>query len=131
VNRVSSRRSCDTLFSLRTSKTLHEIALKNLDAFTGKRSEHCGSIELHCMDAVEYPLPVEPLVLCLFNPFSEPVMQKVVDNVVASLQLNPRRIVVVYSTPLHSKVWDSVNHFHTLSSSEALCLYDTKGLVLQ
>jgi hypothetical protein len=112
------------------SRTLHEIALKNLDAFTA-RNEHCGGIESHCMDAVEYPLPVEPLVLYLFNPFGEPVMQKLVNNVVASLRLNPRRIVVVYSTPLQSKVWDSVNHFHKLSSSEALCLYDTKGLVLQ
>ncbi len=55
-----------------------------------------------CADATEYELPGQPLVLYFYNPFLEPVMQRVMANVAASLEAEPRAAFVVLSrdTPL-------------------------------
>ncbi len=78
------------------------------------------------MDAVEYYLPEEPLVLYFFNPFRRPVMSQVIDNVAASFRKKPRRIVVLYFTPDYAYLWDSVGFLTKVRSTPRLCIYDTR-----
>ena len=61
------------------------------------------------MDATEYELPGSPLVLYFYNPFLEPVMQRVLANIAASLEAEPRPAYVVLSkdTPLGETVVES------------------------
>ena len=51
------------------------------------------------MDASEFEFPNENLVIYLFNPFGAPVMEKVLDNLAASLRRNPRHIIVAMLFP--------------------------------
>ena len=86
---------------------LNRIARQNLLRYP-TASKLCQDIDLVCMDATEYRLPNEPLVLFFYNPFGRKVMEKVVENVTHSFQSNRRRMVVVYLTPEHADLWDRV-----------------------
>lgn len=86
---------------------LNRIAQQNLLRYPDA-SKLCKDVDLVCMDAAEYRLPDEPLVLFFYNPFGRPVMEQVVKNVVDSFQLNRRRMVIVYMTPEYSDLWDDV-----------------------
>jgi hypothetical protein len=107
------------------SRTLHEVASENFNRFASP-DQRCTEIELRCMDVVEYPIPAGPLVLYFFNPFGEFVMQQVVDHVAESLRQHPRRVIVIYVTPLHAKLWGDSNLFDALTSNDSLRLYDNR-----
>jgi hypothetical protein len=72
---------------------LHEAALSNTTGFRGHGSP---SIDLVLGDAGAYRFPLEPLVVHFNNPFREPTMSRVIDNLSSSYEELPRPIVVVY-----------------------------------
>ena len=76
------------------SETLHEIARANIATYKSS-TQRCRSIESVWMDAAEYDLPDDPLVLYFYNPFLEPLMQDVVDRVQASIASRPRPVYAV------------------------------------
>jgi len=118
------------IIGIEFSGELHEVALANLDHCfgSGMRRE---DIELYCMDAIDFQLPAEPLVLYLYNPFSDPVMTMFVENVVISLRKHPRRILVLYFSPSYSDSWDEANLFYKKHSTDLLCIYDTQEFIEQ
>jgi predicted O-methyltransferase YrrM len=89
------------------SPKLHRVAEKNLRSirFAERRS---GLVESICIDAVQFRIPEESVVLYFYNPFERTIMDSVRDNVVRSYEGNPKNIVVIYLNPLHSDVWDEV-----------------------
>ena len=86
---------------------LNRIAQQNLLRYPDV-SKLCKDIDLVCMDATEYRLPNEPLVLFFNNPFGRPVMEKIVKNAVDSFEVNPRRMIIVYLGPEYEDLWDKV-----------------------
>jgi hypothetical protein len=90
------------------SNDLDQLAKRNLGRYP-EAAKTCKDIELICMDASEYTLPNEPLVLYFYNPFGRPVMEKVIQNVRDSFQSNRRRILVVSLTAYESMLWDEVS----------------------
>jgi hypothetical protein len=95
------------------AKELHEAALRNFALYTGPRA--CTKIDSVCVDVLNYALPLEPLVLFLFNPFEAPVMERVLTNLRHSVEESPRPIWVVYYFPLERHVFEratflSVHH---------------------
>jgi Predicted RNA methylase len=97
---------------------LSRIARENLTANKSRRK--CDAIEVIDADATLFELPDGPLLLYFFNPFGEPVMQKVANNVLQKLHISPERIVVVYFTPYHANVWEKTGIFHRLKESPAV-----------
>jgi hypothetical protein len=87
------------------SETLHRMAEENIRVYRSRR-QRCVAIRSVCMDAAVYPIPDEPTVFFLYNPFRPPVMRRVVGNMQQSLSRNPRRMIVVYYNPLSSHVID-------------------------
>jgi SAM-dependent methyltransferase len=77
------------------SPDLHRIAVANCRNHRGP-ALRCATIDPLCVDAVEYPIPVEPVVLFLYNPFDEQIMTRVAANIDRSLRQNPRPGYVVY-----------------------------------
>jgi hypothetical protein len=56
-------------------------------------------------------MPDDDLVLYFFNPFSEPVLSRVLENLNASLQARPRKVILIYLY-LPSDAWlDELTHF--------------------
>jgi hypothetical protein len=74
------------------------LARTNLARFRGgpRRS---GEVELVHADAMEFPVPDGPLVLYFYNPFREPIMRRVIQNLRASISQQPRPVVIIYVNP--------------------------------
>jgi hypothetical protein len=79
--------------------SLHKIALENLRQYKSE-SQKCFALESICADATDFPLPQDPLVIFLFNPFPESGMRKVVANLEQSLRKHPRPVYLLYHNPL-------------------------------
>jgi hypothetical protein len=116
----------EKIIGIEFSKKLTSIANNNLSLYP-KEEKKCKDIEFICTDAAEYCLPEEPLVLYFFNPFREPVMSQVINNVAASFRKKPRRIVVLYFNPVHAYLWDSAGFLTKVRAAPELCIYDTRN----
>jgi SAM-dependent methyltransferase len=81
---------------------LHAVAGQNARQFRAGAQQ--DRIELWCGDAREFVFPCEPLVVFLFDPFPEYVLEKVIANLGESALQNPRPIVLVYLNPLSEHV---------------------------
>jgi SAM-dependent methyltransferase len=79
--------------------SLHRIARENLRQFKSE-SQKCFALESICADATAFPLPDDPLVIYLFNPFPEPGMRRVIANLERSLKAHTRAVYVLYHNPL-------------------------------
>jgi SAM-dependent methyltransferase len=71
---------------------LHEIAQANI----ARRGNRIGNVELVLGDAGELPIPAGPLVVYFNNPFTEPVMIRVLANITASYRHDRRPMVLAY-----------------------------------
>jgi len=78
---------------------LHAIARENLRQYKSE-SQKCFAIESTCADATTFPLPEDPLVIYLFNPFPESGMRQVAANLEQTLRAYPRPAYVLYHNPL-------------------------------
>lgn len=113
------------IIGIEFSDALTATAKKNLFRYPNELKK-CKDIEFVVVDAAEYDLPYEPLVLYFFNPFKRPVMKQVVNNVTRTFEAYPRRIVVVYFSPYQSDLWDKIGFLEKVKDTKGLCLYDTK-----
>jgi SAM-dependent methyltransferase len=102
---------------------LNQIARRNATAFRAPQ-RLCNTIEIHDADAAEYPIPDGPLVLFLYNPFSEQVMSQVVRNVARSHLEAPRRLIVIYFLPWLGALWETTGLFARTQDSPAI--FDTE-----
>jgi SAM-dependent methyltransferase len=96
---------------------LHEQASQNVRRF---RHPHANPSLIDCelADATCYDFPAGKLVVYLFNPFSVPVMKKVLHRLDDSFEQHPREIVLVYVYPEFGFVLKTMRHFHMLEETE-------------
>lgn len=104
------------------SRELHETAERNILKYPDSRKA-CKAIESVCMDAFEYPLPNEPLVLYLYNPFERPLMARLVESVQRNLRSHPRPIVVLYFNPENADLWRDSGAFQTVRTHDDHHIY--------
>ncbi len=78
------------------SKELCEIAEKNLTSFK-KRSGKGENVEIIHTDAAKYEMTGGENVFFLYNSFHKIVLQKVLQNLKASLEERPRKVWLLYS----------------------------------
>jgi SAM-dependent methyltransferase len=82
---------------------LNQVALENLASYSSE-SQKCKTLEAICGDAADFPFPVEPLVLYLFNPLPESGLKRVMARLDQSLSDHPRTVYVLYHNPLLERV---------------------------
>jgi hypothetical protein len=83
------------------ARKLHLIAQNNIRIYRSK-TQKCFDIESICMDAMNFCIPLAKSVFYFFNPFVNPVMLQVLDNIKKSYLDKPRKIFVIYYNPLLS-----------------------------
>ena len=83
---------------------LHAIAERNIASYRNP-AQKCFDIQSIYGDATFYPIPADPLVVFLFNPFDGAVLRKVIANLSESLRLRPRKIVILYYNPLYADLF--------------------------
>jgi SAM-dependent methyltransferase len=77
------------------SQALHDIAKSNLNAWKYP-TQKCFNIESICMDARNFKLPNDPVVLFFFTPFKNSITAEVVSNIQKSIKNEPRHIEILY-----------------------------------
>lgn len=79
--------------------SLDEISRQNLRLYKSG-TQRCFALESICGDATSVPLPDEPLLIYLFNPFPESGLRKVIANLRQSVREHPRPMYVLYHNPI-------------------------------
>ncbi len=77
-------------------------AKENIKRYTGP--VQCGDIELLAMDAVDLEFPPDNLLVYMFSPFSPPVFDIVMENLMASARQRRQTVKIVYYSPDHEDV---------------------------
>ena len=80
-------------------------------------------MEMVCLDACDFQFPAEPLVVYLFNPFSEPVFVKVLQNLRLSVEQAPRPIYVAYRYTEHEKLLTAADWLEKIAGTEQWTIY--------
>ena len=74
---------------------LHRAAQQNIAKYS-KDSLQCRQFETLCTDARDFKFPPGPLVVYLFNPFSESTFARVLENLRRSVEQAPRPVYIAY-----------------------------------
>ena len=104
--------------------SLHQIAQENLSKYKSD-SQKCFALESICADATAFPLPDEPLILYLFNPFPESGMRRVIANVDQSLRTHPRAVYILYHNPLLEHVLGESTMLRKVGGGEQYSLFSS------
>lgn len=75
------------------AEELHLQAERNIARYCPRAADNVTAVHI---DATEFKLPESDLVLYFFNPFNQLVLSQVLDNLTASLQTKPRRVILIY-----------------------------------
>jgi SAM-dependent methyltransferase len=102
------------------SPKLDRIARRNVAAYAHPE-QRCRVFDLYCMDAAAYELPLEPLVIFLYNPFGREVMERVAERIAASCRVSPRPVFVLYANPFQLSVWEAAG-FTTVDRAELFAI---------
>jgi Methyltransferase domain len=105
--------------------SLHRIAQQNLRQYQNE-SQKCFALESICADATTFPIPDDPLVIFLFNPFPESGMRQVFANLERSLQDHPRPVHVLYHNPLLEHVLNEGTQLRKIASTHQFSLFSSR-----
>jgi len=92
---LASEYSFKNIIGVELSRRLHETAEKNLKIHK-RLNQKCAQIKSVCVDAVEFKLPNDPLLIFFFTPFQGNVMERVVENIQRSLDAFPRSVHIAW-----------------------------------
>ncbi len=104
--------------------SLHQIAVENANKYA-KRRQLSAPIEVVCADARNFNFPGGPLVVYLFHPFPEPVLEEVLGNLDRSLQQHPRPAYVIYYNPVLEHVLSGRVNWRRAARTEHCAIYVT------
>jgi SAM-dependent methyltransferase len=96
---LAAERPFRRVVGVELSPALHRVAQHNLACYRSP-AQRCFRFELHCRDAASYRPPSEDTLVYLFQPFPEPTLSAVVENLRASLRRRQHRILIAYMNPI-------------------------------
>ena len=95
---------------------LHEIASQNIRSYRSK-TQKCKNIKSLNLDAIEFDVPLTPLVLYFFNPFRPPVWVPVLQRLQRSVEAHPRDVILIYENPCHASLIKQHTAFRCIEKS--------------
>ena len=87
---------------------LCRVAEKNIASVRFIRRK-CSSVDIICLDAVQYPIPNEPIIFFFQNPFNYEIMEVVLDSILDSYVNVPRPIYLLFFRA--SSIMPQINGF--------------------
>lgn len=114
----------EEIVGVEVQQELHRIAEQNIANFDVP-GQQCRNVWSRCLDAREFEFPPTPIVLYLFNPFPDYVMEKVIENLERSVRENPRPVYVLYNAPWEKQVLDQSKLFEKYAETPQYNLYRT------
>jgi SAM-dependent methyltransferase len=101
---------------------LNQIARQNIASYYSEEQK-CFNIEAYCDDAREFKFPPQRLVLYLFNPFPNYVLQTVLENLRTSVVSLPREVCVVYHNLVHENIFRSQTWLREVHRTYQFAIY--------
>jgi SAM-dependent methyltransferase len=96
------------------AKELHEVALENARTWRPKRK--CDCIQFFWADALDFEIPLEPCVIYLANPFSEVMFRRILENLLRSIEVSRRDIIILYLNPDAGHAMHSLPNLQPIST---------------
>jgi SAM-dependent methyltransferase len=112
------------ILGVEISKRLQLIAEQNVQKYRNYGvNVKCRNVQTLCGDATTFQIPIDPCVLYLFNPFEKEIMGKFLANIHQSLQELPRKLYIVYRTPLLASMMDSTGFLMKIRAEHGYAVY--------
>jgi hypothetical protein len=100
------------VIGLELADKLNEVARYNVEH--NRERLRAGSVELITADAVEYVFPDDLTIAYFYHPFGGSTFERVIDNLIASLDRSPRELHLIYGYPLMAEYVDSTGRFQRI-----------------
>jgi SAM-dependent methyltransferase len=68
----------------------------------GKHQHRCKNVEIVVADVRDYRVPDDLTIAYFFHPFYGETLRTVLDDIVASIDRNPRRVSLIYQCPVRA-----------------------------
>ena len=91
----AARRPFHRVIGVEISPALAEIARANLAA--RRRHHRCHDVEIVVADVTEYEVPDDMTIGYLYNPFTYETLDRVLQEIVHSIDRRPRRVRLIYA----------------------------------
>lgn len=122
---LASRLPFKEIIGVELSAGLSAVANRNLGVFHDDLQK-CHKIRSVCMDAIDFQLPEENILLYLFNPFDGHVMEGVVSKMEAFIRRSSKNAYVLYHHPAYQSVWDKSKIFEQVMLKDCLAIYRSR-----
>ena len=83
------------------SDQLNDVARQNLER--NRDRLRCRDVSLINADALEYEIPDDVTVVYIYNSFQGATFKAVLDDLLASVDRNPRMVRIIYSNPVEEQ----------------------------
>jgi predicted RNA methylase len=95
---LAARYPLKKIIGVEVVESLNEIARENIRK--NIRRLRCKDITLVTMDVMDFDVPDDMTIAYFFNPFVNTIFTTVMDNILRSLNKNPRTLWIIYNTPV-------------------------------
>jgi SAM-dependent methyltransferase len=95
---------------------------KNVASYSNDR-QRCQQIEAICKDARDFQFPDGPLVVYLFNPFSEATFAQILENLRRSVEQTPRPVYIAYRFMEFAKLLSQATWLERIAGAEQWAVY--------
>jgi SAM-dependent methyltransferase len=106
---------------------LYRTAQKNIAGYSSDRQQ-CRQIDAVCMDARDFQFPDDPLVVYLFNPFSESTFAQVLENLCRSVEQTPRPVYLSYRFTEFDQLLTKIGWLERIAGTEQWAVYKTRRI---
>jgi hypothetical protein len=93
--------------------SLAKIATSNVATWIEAGRAVCP-VQIVCQDATEFVFPQGPCLLYLFNPFTAPVVQRLIERIEADFAKRPGMLDLIYFNPAAEEMLDAHGGFELL-----------------
>lgn len=104
---------------------LHRAAEKNIAGYSSDRQRY-RNIEAVCVDARDFQFPPGPMVVYLFNPFSESTFVQVLGNLRRSVEESPRPLYIAYRFTEFERLLERSDWLEKIAGSEQWAVYQSR-----
>jgi SAM-dependent methyltransferase len=93
------------IIGIEFSAQLAKIALVNMQKLSDQKLGKVN-FEIANIDAAQYEIPSDADCFYFFNPFDSFILDKVLQNIIKSLETKHRKILIVYLNAMHNEVFE-------------------------
>lgn len=111
VLQAATRYPFKRVIGVELAESLTEIARANVER---NRHRLRGEVELLSTDATQYEIPDDVTVIFLYNPFWDERFERLLENVLRSLDRRPRRLRILYKHPVEHERLMGTGRFEIL-----------------